>query len=314
MNLTTLRVSFKRISFKKYSYAVIACVLSCTTLGSWPQAQDFTLRYFELRDLFHTPGEVLLSPEYQTVIEFDGLTVERVSSGRTDEIVAEVVDNTIRLRANGYIVNTDLTVMAGGQTALFKLTGNAGADAPRVYLVRNDPPTRRPQGPPTGSASSAMAETQDKTDAVSEDTNAEGEGEASELTQTDTLEGVDFRASVYHAGEKLIIQYVLGNTASSDLIAEPERLQVRYADITLPYSLERIPLGSTPNTIEEGSADYGTLVIDNAPQDKGQLELRWTLFRGDSARHYTLVRNLEAIPVGLRENTPQVPVESVSEE
>ena len=124
------------------------------------------------------------------------------------------------------------------------------------------------------------------------------------LAQPDALEGVDFRASVYHAGEKLIIQYVLGNTARSALIAEPERLQVRYADITLPYSLERIPVGSSPNTIEEGSADYGTLVIDKAPRDKGGIELRWTLFRDDSAQHHTLVRNLEAIPVGLRENTP----------
>ena len=119
MNLKTLNLDM----LKKYRYPITAGLLCSAILVGHTHAQDFTLRYFELRDLFHTPGEVQLSPEYQTVIEFDGLTVERVSSGRTDEIVAEVVDNTIRLRANQYIVNTGPDRDGGGPNGALQTYG-----------------------------------------------------------------------------------------------------------------------------------------------------------------------------------------------
>ena len=68
------------------------------------------LHYLELRDIGATPAEIILSPDYQTIIEFEGLSVSSVSSGRADQITAENDEQTIRLRANQEIVNTDLTV------------------------------------------------------------------------------------------------------------------------------------------------------------------------------------------------------------
>ena len=279
----------------------VVCLGVTGLLAGAGVAQDFTLRYFELRELAHTPGVVKLSPDYQTVIEFEGLSVERVSSGRGDQIVAEVVDNMIRLRANQYIVNTDLTVTAGGKTALFRLEGETDTTAPRIYSVRDTPPAKRPaQGPPTGADLGADS---------SANASAEGSTEKSStppLTRAAEAapEGTQFKAVVYHSGTELAIQYILTNSGGSTLFADPDRLQLTYGAVSLPYTLTRVPATADPDKLAEGASDYGTLVIEDAPQDTGQLELRWTLFREDSSEHFTLTRNLEAIPIGEPQASP----------
>lgn len=256
-------------------------------------AQTFALRYFELRELFHTPGVVRLSPDYQTVIEFEGLSVERVSSGRSDQITAEVAGNTIRLRANQAIVNTDLTVTAGGQTALFQLKADTQPQTPRIYLVRNGPPTRSPQGP--------VGTVRDKAEQSSQG------GAASPPfvpTQQVAPEGTDFRAVVYHTGQDLLLQYVLTNVRGEDLLLDPARLSVRYGSVSLPYVLQDV--GGESGRLAEGESAYGTLVITKAPQDTNSLALDWTLFRENSSQHLTLVRSLDTIPIGLPGSTPEV--------
>ena len=280
---------------------LMVCLGAVGLLAGLGSAQEFTLRYFELRELAHTPGVVQLSPDYQTVIEFEGLSVERVSSGRGDQIIAEVSDNTIRIRANQYIVNTDLTVTAGGKTALFRLEGETETTAPRIYSVRDTPPAKRPaQGPPTGADLGA--------DASKDAAGAESVEEPATPPLTRAAEaapaGTEFKAVVYHSGTELAVQYILTNVSASTLFADPERLQLSYGDVTLPYTLTRVPLSADPNKLAEGASDYGTLVIEDAPQDTGKLELRWTLFREDSSEHFTLTRNLEAIPVGEPQASP----------
>ena len=70
-------------------------------------------------------------------LTFEGVAVERVSSGRADQITAEVVDNTIRLWANWSVVNLDSSVTVGGRTALFTLQSDSTSQSPRIYLVHD---------------------------------------------------------------------------------------------------------------------------------------------------------------------------------
>lgn len=279
--------------------------LSLACLVSLVGAQDFTLRYFDLRELAHTPGVVKLSPDYQTIIEFEELSVERVSSGRGDLMVVEVSDNTIRLRANQYLINTDLTVTAGGKTALFRLEGEVGTSAPRIYSVRTATPAKRSRQGPPGTSDAAS-------DAASD---AEAERAAAEKTSTPPLgstaeaapAGTEFRAVVYHSGSELSVQYILTNTGSDTLLADPNRLQVSYGSVNLPYTLTRVPTTSGPDNLAGGASDYGTLVIENAPQDTDDITLKWTFFREGSGQHFTLTRTLEAIPIGLPQSSPSEP-------
>lgn len=270
---------------------LVASGLACLSLVA---AQTFALRYFELRNLFHTPGVVRLSPDYQTVIEFEGLNVERVSSGRSDQITAEVAGNVIRLRANQAIVNTDLTVTAGGQTALFELKADNRTQTPRIYLVRNQPPTRSPQGP--------VGTVTDR----SEKASTQNQAASPPLTpvQRAAPEGTDFKAVVYHTGQDLVLQYILTNLAGDDLLLDIKRLSIRYGSISLPYTLENPQHDS--GQLAEGESAYGTLLITQAPQDASSLAIEWTLFRENSSQQLKLVRSLDAVPIGLPGSTPDV--------
>jgi hypothetical protein len=100
-------------------------------------ADSYVLRYFELTQLSHTPGEVILSPDYQTIIEFQDLTVDTVSTGRSDQMTIEIDAQMIRLRANQDVVNTDLTVKVGGKTVLFTLKADPTRRDANRYLVLN---------------------------------------------------------------------------------------------------------------------------------------------------------------------------------
>jgi hypothetical protein len=98
---------------------------------------NYVVRYFDLSQINLAPGEVTLSPDYQTIIEFEDLSVEMASSGRSDQITVEITGSVILLRANRDVVNTDLTVRVGGQMALFMLNTDPARQKVRRYVVFN---------------------------------------------------------------------------------------------------------------------------------------------------------------------------------
>ena len=258
-------------------------------------AQDFVLRYLELSDLFHTPGVISLSPDYQTTLEFDGLGVERVSTGRADQITAEVAGSTIRLRANAGVVNTDLTVTVGGRTALFALRGDPTSDAPRHYLIRDLPSgPRGPPTPPTPDTSEPSDKGEDSQDRSSRDsmrdsTSADLSGSARSIT---SVPGTAFQASAYRNGAEVVVQYVLSNTGDDPLHIDPQRLKLRYGKVELPYTLWRVPEREDDIRLAPGDSEYGTLLLSAPPQDAGPIELRWVLSRIGSSAFGTLEWNL----------------------
>ena len=65
-------------------------LVTLTTLLAVASAQEeFTLEFLQLDTLDSTPAEVLNSPNYQTLIEFEGMQIGQPSSGRVDLITLE---------------------------------------------------------------------------------------------------------------------------------------------------------------------------------------------------------------------------------
>jgi metal-dependent hydrolase (beta-lactamase superfamily II) len=121
----------------RFGLVLLLCVVSISMLVFAQKAPQYVARYLELKEIGTTPAEIILSPDYQTIIEFQDLSVETASSGRADQITVELDEQMIRIRANRDVVNTDLTVVVGGKTALFILRSDASSSSPRRYIVQN---------------------------------------------------------------------------------------------------------------------------------------------------------------------------------
>lgn len=106
-------------------------------MGWAEEPKNYVVRYFDLSEINLAPGEIMLSPDYQTIIEFEELAVEFASSGRADQLTVEIDNQMIRIRANQDVVNTDLTVRVGGKTAMFILHSDPTRQKPLRYVVFN---------------------------------------------------------------------------------------------------------------------------------------------------------------------------------
>jgi Carbohydrate binding domain len=236
------------------------------------------LHYLELRDIGATPAEIILSPDYQTIIEFEGLSVSTASSGRADQITFENDEQTIRLRANQDIVNTDLTVRVGGQTALFTLRSDPSTTAPRRYIVRDSPP------PPL--VSIAHEGIEGKTDLAS-----------LSIGTKDVPPGVtlDLNVTRNQKGD-VVIQYELLNEGEVAIVNESSRLNILNEDIKLRYTLSRVPPAGSANVIRPGESEYGTLIVPSPPN--GNLTFLWVLVQLGPGGHYAVTRNLTELLEG----------------
>ena len=281
----TVRPNTVRPNSCKAVCAALLLVMTLTVAG----AQNFTLHYLELTDLFHTPALITLSPNYQTTLEFDGLAVEQVSTGRADQLTAEVSGSTIRLRANANVISTDLTVTVGGRTALFALQADPTAAAPNHYLIRDLPPV-----PPRSASPPSMRENQareHKNRAEPDGTGQKNPADRGRSAQnTVASPDVDFQTSARRNGDEIVIQYVLKNIGDAPLYTNPRRLKLRYGRAELPYTLWRVP--ERENRLAPGASEYGTLIVPSPPPTADSIKLRWVLAHIGSATFGTLERNL----------------------
>jgi len=219
---------------------------------------EYTLEYLQLEALDSTPAEILISTDYQTLIEFEGMQIGQPTSGRTDLITVERDPDTVRVRANVLVVNTDLVVPVGGSFAMFSLRVDEDATAPRRYLVR------RPREP--------RART-DRTDGVASILRDLAQrGRPVEILP----EGVTFDEQVLFLDDKqLIIQYALANTGEYPITAEIQRLALTHEGEPVPRTISRIAPNDTLARIEPGEGEYGTIVVNNPPE--GPLLLEWPI-------------------------------------
>jgi hypothetical protein len=251
----------------------LLCLVLCLGTPGRSQGQN-VLKFFELYDIGAVPGEIVLSPDYQTVIEFEGLTVSTVSSGRADQITVEIDGQIIRLRANQDVVNTDLTVKAGGETALFVLSSDPHAAAPRRYVVRNSPPplasiTYKGVGGAVDPATLAVG------------TPALPPGASLDLKATQNSRG------------DVAVQYELSNNADIPLVNEPTRLYILHGGTKVPYTLSRVPPAGSVNVLRKGQSEYGTVVVPSPPNT--ELTFLWVLVQLGPGGHYAVERDIERL-------------------
>lgn len=266
----------------KSALPVIASVLSkvsfflaVASLGLALGQSNNVLKYLELNDIGATPAEILLSPDYQTIIEFEGLPVQSASSGRGDQITVEQNESTIRLRANQETVNTDLTVMVGGKTAMFVLRSDPASNTPRRYVVRNSPPPAL--------TSLGYQGIEGKTDV-----------NALEVGTKDLPPGVtlDLSATMDNKGD-VALQYTLRNDGEVAIVNEPSRLYVLNEDIKLRHTQSRVPPAGSVNVIQPGESEYGTIIVPNPPN--GRLTFLWILVQLGPGGHYAATVDISAL-------------------
>ncbi len=239
------------------------------TLLSVAQAQDeFTLEYLQLDVLDSTPAEILISPNYQTLIEFEGMQIGQPSSGRVDLLTLEREPDTVRVRANESVVNTDLVVPVGGTVAMFSLKVDEDATAPKRYVIRRprEPQVRR-----------------DETEGVA--------GLLRDLTRQGKRpeilpQGVTFDAQLlFLTDQQVVIQYALTNTGEFPITAETQRLSLTYEGEPVPRTISRVAPGDGLARIKPGEGEYGTIVVNDPP--RGPLLLEWPITEiGPGATYY----------------------------
>ena len=231
--------------------------------------EEFTLEFLQLETLDSTPAQILISPNYQTLIEFEGMQIGQPSSGRVDLITLEREPDTVRVRANQPVVNTDLVVPVGGTVAMFSLEVDEDATAPKRYVVRapREPQVRSDQT--EGTAASLLRD-------------LTRQGRRPEILP----EGVTFDAQLlFLTDQQVIIQYALANTGEYPITAETQRLSLTFEGEPVPRTISRIAPDDGLARIQPGEGEYGTIVVNDPPD--GPLLLEWPITEiGPGATYY----------------------------
>lgn len=220
---------------------------------------EFTLEYLDLETLDSTPAEILISPDYQTLIEFEGMQIGQPSSGRVDLITLEREPDTVRVRSNQPMVNTDLVVPVGGSVAMFSLRVDEEATAPKRYVVRAPRERQIRTDQTEGTAASILRD-------------LARQGRRPEILP----EGVTFDAQLLFLTDKqVVIQYALANLGEFPITAETQRLSLTFQGEPVQRTISRVAPDDGLARIQTGEGEYGTIVVNNPPE--GPLLLEWPI-------------------------------------
>ena len=240
--------------WSKHSLATLAALLAVASAQ-----EEFTLEFLQLDTLDSTPAEIMISPNYQTLIEFEGMQIGQPSSGRVDLITLEREPDTVRVRANEPVVNTDLVVPVGGTVAMFSLAVDEDATAPKRYVVRRPREQQIRSDQTEGTAASILRD-------------LARQGKRPEVLP----QGVTFDAQLlFLTDRQVVIQYALANTGDFPITAETQRLSLTHEGEPVPRTISRIAPDDGLARIQTGEGEYGTIVVNNPPE--GPLLLEWPI-------------------------------------
>ena len=254
----------------RFLLSIFILAVVSTGIGT---AQTPGTQEFELKDLSRLPGDVYVSTDFTTIIEFEGYTIEANNTARQDLYISEPTGNRIVLRANKDSIRTDLVVTVAGQTALFRIISDPQADAPRRYLVR-DTPTQRRSFQTFGGAKGRPRPPENGADIPLFPLGLLFEGKVIQPSQTD-----------------IIVQYTLTNESEHAIVIDPNRLHIYYGDSSVSHELERIPALGNPLQLSPGEVEAGQINIPKAPTVEN-LDLVWTLIELGPGTQHVLERNL----------------------
>ena len=251
----------------KLSLPVISLLLISTGFSQTP---PYVLTTFDLTQLDARPGQIVVSPDVLTLIEFDD-QVSDVSTARPDATTIEVSGNVIRLRSNWRAGSTDLVVTVANQTAMFTVEIEPEGEHTRRYVVTKPAPPAPVSSSATRSSASQVPGLVD-------------ELEENNAALPDWLSASFNVLSV--PGEELVIQYGLKNAGNNDVANDAARLRLIQEGRSVPFRLERINTGGTINRVKPGFAEYGTILVDDPLP--GELTLVWELIEIGPGYTHTL--------------------------
>ncbi len=236
----------------------------------YAQTPPYVLTTFDLTQLDARPGQIAVSPDVLTLVEFDDQVAD-VSTARPDAMTIEVSGNVIRLRSNWRAGSTDLVVTVANQTAMFTVEIEPEGEHTRRYVVTKP-------APPTPASSSATRSSTSQVPGLLEDI------EENDSVLPDWLSTSFNVLSV--PGKELVIQYGLKNAGDNDLAVDASRLRLIQEGRSVPFKLERINTGGTINRVKPGFAEYGTILVDDPLP--GKLTLVWELIEIGPGYTHTL--------------------------
>jgi hypothetical protein len=204
-------------------------------------------------DLINHPGEIRLSPNRLTVLEFDAF-VEEWFSGQGAIFAIEQSGSKLILTTGERGGNTDLVVDAGGQSILFKLYVDTESVITRRYTIRTERPVENLMTPLTATAlAEAPPPALMPQDQVLELGN---------LTLTDGR---------FNEAGQYVAHFEYDNTSLHRVALIPTNLQVTQNGIRLNVSdVTKEPLR---NLVSAGESQRGTVMVEGAVA--GQLTLTW---------------------------------------
>ena len=193
-------------------------LLSCISLiFAIAQEAPYVLKRYDLTQLDARPGEVLISPDVLTLLEFDDQVID-VSTARPDAMTIELNGNLIRLRSNWREGNTDLVVTVANRTALFTISIEPEGDYTRRYVIE------RPESPRVSTSSSTNTATAKALDSLGTD------------SQLPKWLSVSFNVLAV-AGEETVIQYGIRNAGTNDIVSDALRLNIIQENFKTPFKL-----------------------------------------------------------------------------
>ena len=246
-------------------WLLLAAVLAA--LPAWPAgAVEKVTRYYELERLGDQPGEVVVTTDYLTVLEFDR-EVSRIASARGDLLNVEANGSQVLVRAAQRSGSTDLVAVVGSQTALFRVEIDAEATGPRRYVIRSAARPVRSPAPPTASAPLVPGSASPASPGV-----PEWEGVEAEALPP----GVTMRVLPIRRRDALVLLYEVVNQGRHAVTLAQESFRMRAGDREWgPNELRvrRTGTGRLGGLVDAGTAEYGVIVLPEAIQGLLTLQL-----------------------------------------
>ena len=256
------------------------------------------------------PGEIKISPNYLTVVEFESL-ITNVATGRADILNLEIADNTLLIKPTRSSGQTDLIVFIDGNTLLFTVNIDNG-NVPRRYTVTSktsstlnttrsvDRNSSRlanaasiTQGsdnlpvPTAPSTDSNLSITTPTTTPSNPPTATHIPTQSNSLytgTTLSTITDLQYplapqwlkkNMTIIRNGNELVINYAIINDGNNQLILDPAQLRLITNGNQLTYT--QTSLSSPPSSnLPSGKTEYGVILLMGVPEGTSVI-LQWPL-------------------------------------
>jgi hypothetical protein len=230
----------------------LSAILFSLVFSSGGKAQHVQTYY--VPDLINYPGEVRLSPNRLTVLEFDSF-VEEWFSGQGAIFAIEQSGSKLILTTGERGGNTDLVVDVGGQSVLFKLYIDIENTITRRYTVLSQRPQENLMSPLTSSAAALPPP-------------ALTQGEIQPIPELGNLTLGDGR---FNEQGQYLATFEYTNTTPYRVALIPTNLQASQNGVRLNISdVTKDPLR---NLVTANETQRGAIMVEGAV--KGQLTLNW---------------------------------------